>query len=140
MQVLQEETSSLQPLKNRLNESAVPHQHNLVYINVVLVITIMYVIKRQDNMLPTRLLRGHNLVSTIADTRVLKTCQEEKPQMTREESLSKSHRHSRSKLSAKSDKYADFLWQSCGSRKRKTGPRRCCSSRKSRRCLLADGG
>ena len=68
MQVLQEETSSLQPLKNRLNESAVPHQHNLVYINVVLVITIMYVIKRQDNMLPTRLLRGHNLVSTIADT------------------------------------------------------------------------
>ena len=106
---LQEETSSLQPLKNRLNESAVPHQHNLVYINVVLVITIMYVIKRQDNMLPTRLLRGHNLVITIADTRVLKTCQEEKPQMTRKEALSRTTDIAAANFRQEMKKHADCL-------------------------------
>ena len=70
IQILKEMTSRLQPLKNRLKKSAVPHQHNLVDINVALVITIMYLIKWQDNMLPTRLLQGHNLVSTIAATKV----------------------------------------------------------------------
>ena len=64
-QILQEMSRRLQPLQNRLKMSAVPHQHYLVDINVALVITIMYLIKWQDNMLPTRLLQGHNLVSTI---------------------------------------------------------------------------
>ena len=64
--------------------SAVPHQHNLGDISVALVITIMYLIRWQNNMLPARLLQGHNLVSTIAATGAFEKFQEEKPPMTRE--------------------------------------------------------
>ena len=64
-QTLQEMTSRSQPLQNRLKMSAVPHQHNLGDINVALVITIMYLIRWQNNMLPARLLQGHKLVSTM---------------------------------------------------------------------------
>ena len=67
-QTVQEMTSRSQPQQNRLKMSAVPHQHNLGDINVALVITIMFLIRWQDNMLPTRLLQSHNLVSTIAAT------------------------------------------------------------------------
>ena len=62
-QTLQEMTSRSQPLQNRLKMSAVPHQHNLGDINVALVITIMYLIRWQNNMLPARLLQGHKLMA-----------------------------------------------------------------------------
>ncbi len=68
--------------------SAVPHQHNLGDINVALVITIMFLIRWQDNMLPTRLLQSHNLVGTIAATGAFEKFQEEKPPMNREKSCS----------------------------------------------------
>ena len=113
--ILAEMTRRLQPLQSQLKQSAVPHQHKLLDINVSMVITIMYLIKWQDNMLPTRLLQGHNLVSTIAATGVFEACQEEEPPMTREELLSEGHRQSLIEdfRQAKMDKHADFLFQSC---------------------------
>ena len=91
-QILQEMYRRLQPLLEQLKMSAVPHQHYLVDISVALVITTIYLTKWQDNMLPTRLLQGHNLVSTIAG--VLEELQEEKPLTTREELLGSNHRQS----------------------------------------------
>ena len=44
-QILQVMTSRSQPLQNRVKMSAVPHLHNLVDINVTLVITIIYLIR-----------------------------------------------------------------------------------------------
>ena len=93
-QTLQEMTSRSQPLQNRLKMSAVPHQHNLGDINVALVITIMFLIRWQDNMLPTRLLQSHNLVSTIAATGAFEKFQEEEPPMTREKNCSEMGRAS----------------------------------------------
>ena len=103
----------LQPLQKQMKMSAVPHPHYLVDTSVTLVITIMYLTKWQDNMLPTRLLQGHNLVSTIAG--VVEKLQEEKPLMTREELLGGDHRQNLIKdfRQAKMDKHADFLFQSC---------------------------
>ena len=66
IQILQEMTSRWQPLQDQLKMSTVPHQHNLVDINVALVITIMYLFMRQDNMLPARLLQSHNWANTSA--------------------------------------------------------------------------
>ena len=73
---------------------AVPHQHKLVGINVVLAITTVCLIMWQANMLPTRLLQGHNLASTITATGIFGEVQEEKPSMTREELLGSNHRQS----------------------------------------------
>ena len=80
-----------QPCRN-MKMSAVPHPHYLVDTSVTRVITLMYLSKWQNNMLPTRLLQGHNLVSTIAG--VLEELQEEKPLTTREELLGSNHRQS----------------------------------------------
>ena len=55
----QQVAAAAEPMKM----SAVPHQHNLGDINVALVITIMYLIRWQDNMLPARLLQGHKLMA-----------------------------------------------------------------------------
>ncbi len=57
--------SRLQPLQKQIKMGAAPHPHYLVNTSVTLVITIMHLNKWQDNMLPTRLLQSHNLVSTI---------------------------------------------------------------------------
>ena len=91
-QILQEMYKRSQPLLEQLKMSAVSHQHYPVDISVALVINIMYSIVRQDNMLPTRLLQGHNWVSTIEATGVLEKFQEKKPLMTRGELLSSNHR------------------------------------------------
>ena len=72
--------------------SAVPHRHYLVDTSVALVINILCAIKWQDNMLPAKLLQGHNLVCTIVATDVLERFQEEKSPTTREELLSSNHR------------------------------------------------
>ena len=99
-------------MQKQMKMSVVPHPHYLVDISVVLVITIMYLIKWHDNMLPTRLLQGHNLVSTIAG--VLEKLQEEKPLMTREELLGSNHRQNLIKDFGRPDgQHADFLFQSC---------------------------
>ena len=83
-QILQELCSGMQPPQEELKMEAVPHQHNLVDINVALVITIMHLFMRQDNMLPARLLQSHNLANTSAASGVPGRFQEEKPPMTRE--------------------------------------------------------
>ena len=44
--------------------SAVPHSHYLGAISVALVITITYLTEWQDNILPTRLVQGHNVMSS----------------------------------------------------------------------------
>ena len=91
-QILQEIYRRSQPLMEQLKMSAVPHQHYLGGTSVALVINIMYSIKWQDNMLSTRLLQGHNLVSTIEAIGVLEKFQEEKPPTTRGEPLVSNHR------------------------------------------------
>ena len=45
--------------------SAVPHPHYLGDISVALVITVMYLNKWQDHILPARLLQDHNVLSTL---------------------------------------------------------------------------
>ena len=75
-QILQEMYRRSQPLLEQLKMSAVPHQHYPADISVALVINIMYSIVRQDNMLPTRPLQGHNGVSAIEATGVLEEFQE----------------------------------------------------------------
>ena len=98
-------------MQKRIKMSAVPHPHYLVNTSVTLVITIMYLNKWQDNMLPTRLLQGHNLVSTIAG--VLEKPQEEEPLMTREELLDSNHRQSLSRTFGRTRWTAPiFLFQS----------------------------
>ena len=59
--VLAEMTRILQPLQRQLRRCAVPHQHKLVDINVVLAITTVCLIMWQASMPPTRFLQGHNL-------------------------------------------------------------------------------
>ena len=78
-----EMTSRTQPLQNRLKRIAVPNQHNLGTL-MLLWSSPSVLDQWQDNMLPTRLLQGHNLVNTIAATGVFEKFQEEKPPMTRE--------------------------------------------------------
>ena len=95
IQILQETTSRWQPLQDQLKMSTVPHQHNLVDINVALVITIMYLFIRQDNMLPARLLQSHNWADTRAATGAFVKFQGDKPPMTREGNCS-SNKHRQS--------------------------------------------
>ena len=113
-QILQEMTSRSQPLQKRVKMSAVPHQHNPADINVALVITITCLIRWQDYMLPTRLLQGHNLVSTTTATGVFEEFQEEEPPMTRKELLSSNHRLSLIEYikQTRMDRHADFLFPS----------------------------
>ena len=123
----------LQPLQKQMKMSAVPHPHYLVDISVALVITIMYLTKWQDNMLPTRLFQGHNLMNTIAG--VPGRPQEENPLLTREDLLDRDHRQNLivGVRQAKMDEHADFLSQSCLEKQGRSGPRRCCRRRKSMR-------
>ena len=134
-------TERLQPLQHQLKESAVPHQHKLVDINVAMVITIMFCSGWQDSMMPTKPLQGHNLVSTIAATGVFENCQEKEPPMTRRKLLSENHRQSLIEdfRQDKIDKHEDFLFQNCLEEEAKGGPRRRCGSRKPMRWLLLDG-
>ena len=89
--VLAEMTRRLQPLQRQLKRCAVPHQHKLVDINVVMTSTTVCLIMWQANMLPTKLLQGHNLASTISTTGIFGEVQEEKPSMSREESFVGNH-------------------------------------------------
>ena len=112
--VLAEMARRLQPLQRQLKRCAVPHQHKLVDINVVLAITTVCLIMWQANMLPTRLLQGHNLASTITATGIFGEVQEEKPSMTREELLGSNHRQSLSEdfKQTRMDRHTDFLFPS----------------------------
>ena len=136
-QILAEMTERLQPLQNQLKKSAVPHQHKLVGINVVMVITIMFCSRWQYSMLPTEPLQGHNLVSTTAATRVLEDYQEKEPPITREKLLSKPYRHSLIE-DFRQDK-VNKHFQSCLEEQANGRPRRRRSSRKPMRCFLMGG-
>ena len=96
-------------------DEAVPHQHNLIDTNVALVILSMHLSKWPVNMLPTRLPRSRNSMSTFAATDVFERFQEDTPPMTREELLSKDHRQSliENPRQAKMDRHAGFLFQNC---------------------------
>ena len=48
-QILTETTERLQPLQHPLKKNAVPHQHRLVGINVVMIVTIMTCSRWQDS-------------------------------------------------------------------------------------------
>ena len=77
-----ETTEELQPLQHPLRKSAVPHQHKLVDINVVMIVTIMICSRWQDSTMPTKLLQIHDLVGTTAATGVFKDHQEKEPPIT----------------------------------------------------------
>ena len=81
-QILTETTEELQPLQHPLRKSAVPHQHKLVDINVVMIVTIMICSRWQDSTMPTKLLQIHDLVGTTAATGVFKDHQEKEPPIT----------------------------------------------------------
>ena len=138
--VLAEMARMLQPLQRQLKRCAVPHQHKLVDINVVLAITTVCLIMWQANMLPTRLLQGHNLASTITATGIFGEVQEEKPSMTREELLGSNHRQSLSEAKqTRMDRHTDFLFPSYLEEEAREWSTQCCSSKESLRCFLMDG-
>ncbi len=132
MAALAEMTRKLQPSQRQLKRCAVPHQHKLVGINVVLAITTVCLIMWQANMLPTRLLQGHNLASTITATGIFGEFQEEKPAMTREERLGSNHKQSLSENfeQTRRDRHTDFLSLSYLRRKRESGLRNAAAARK----------
>ena len=88
-------------------------------------------------MLPTRLLQGHNLVSTITAIGVFEEFQEGKPPMTRKELLSSNHKQSLIE-DFRQDK-VNKHFQSCLEEQANGRPRRRRSSRKPMRCFLMGG-
>ena len=112
--VLAEMTRMLQPLQRQWMRCAVPHKHKPVDINVVTTITTACLIMWQANMLPTKLLQGHNLASTISTTGIFGEVQEEKPSMSREELLDSNHEQSLSEdfKQTRMDRHTDFLFPS----------------------------
>ena len=85
-----------------------------VDINVVMTITTACLIMWQANMLPTKLLQGHNLASTSSTTGIFGEVQEEKPSMSREELLGSNHGQSLSEdfKQTRMDRHTDFLFPS----------------------------
>ena len=109
--------------------SAVPHPHCLGDISVALVITVMYVNKWQDHILPARLLQDHNVLSTLQT--FLKN-PGRSATVTREELLGSTT--DRSSLDCGQDGQArQFRFQNCPKEQAEGEPRRCCRSRKAMR-------
>ena len=127
IQIWQETTSRWQPPQDQLKMSTVPHRHNLVDINVALVITIMHLFMKQDNMLPARLLQSHNWAYTSAASGVSGKFQEEKPPMTRERQRPTQAESHWSPLASRDRRSPtpEFL-----GKKRQIGPPRRCSNSK----------
>ena len=85
---------------------AVPHPHCLGDISVALVITVMYVNKWQDHILPARLLQDHNVLSTLQT--FLKN-PGRRATVTREELLGSTTDRSSLDCKDKMDKHANFV-------------------------------
>ena len=140
IQIQQEMTSRSQPMQNRWKMSTVPHQHNLVDINVALVITIMNLIMRQDDVLPVRLLQSHNWVNNTAATGVFEKFQEGRPPMTRKRNCSaiNTGRASLKIFSRPEQAHRSSTPEVAWRRKRQVGPRRSPATKD--RCDLPDNG
>ena len=141
-QILAEMTERLQPLQDQSRRSATPHQHKRVDVNVAMVITIMFCSRRQANMLPTKPLQDHNVVSTIASTGAFEDCPEEEPPMTIKNCSARTTVRASLKTCGKdTDKHAGASFQNCREEEAKCGHdnSRGCGSKEPMRFFVMDG-
>ena len=83
-----------------------------LWTSTLMASTTVCLIMWQANMLPTKLLQGHSLASTISTTGIFGEVQEEKPSMSREELLGSNHGQSLSEdfKQTRMDRHTDFLF------------------------------